>query len=72
MYCGIVCLQVSLDLKKQIKDGSSVDFIKVKVMNIAIELTERTWDRKGTLKMESISITDHQSKGVWTLCLLIT
>ena len=55
--------QVSLDLKKCGSDGKVRDFLHAEVKTIAVELTERTWDRQGTLRIGSVDVVDYFTKG---------
>lgn len=55
--------QVSLDLKKCGNDGEVRDFLHAEVKTIAVELTERTWDRQGTLRIGSVDVVDYFTKG---------
>ena len=55
--------QVSLDLKKCGSDGEVRDFLHARVKTIAVELTERTWDRQGTLRIGSVDVVDYCTKG---------
>ena len=55
--------QVSLDLKKCGSDGEVRDFLHAEVKTIAVELTERTWDRQGTLRIGSVDVVDYCTKG---------
>ena len=57
------CTQVSLDLKKRGDDGEVRDFLHAEVKTITVDLTERTWDRQGTLRIESVDLIDYCTKG---------
>ena len=54
--------QVSLDLKKCGSDGKVQDFLHTEVKTITVELTERTWDRQGTLRIGSVDVVDYFTK----------
>lgn len=63
--CFVWCdsTQVSLDLKKCGSDGEVRDFLHAEVKTITVDLTERTWDRQGTLRIESVDVVDYCTKG---------
>ena len=45
------------------EDDVLKDFLQVVVGSIGFELTERTWDRRGVVRLKSVEVIDHLTKG---------
>jgi vacuolar protein sorting-associated protein 13A/C len=53
--------EVSVSVQKK-EDDVLKDFLQVVVGSIGFELTERTWDRRGVVRLKSVEVIDHLTK----------